>query len=149
MSEPIEKYLHNCLYFTANSLARRITAMAEEAFGKVGLSPSHAFLVMLVNEQPGISQKELSRALNLAPSTVTRFVDSLQLRQGLVERRSEGKAARIFPTERGAAMAEPIAACWHDLFVRYSAVLGEEQGRELTRATDLAGELLAGSKQAD
>ena len=77
MSKPIEKYLHNCLYFTANSLARRITAMAEEAFGKVGLSPSHAFLVMLVNEQPGISQKELSRALNLAPSTVTRFVDSL------------------------------------------------------------------------
>ena len=64
--------LHNCLYFTANSLARVITRMAEEEFRATGLSPSHAFLVMLVNDKPGIGQKELCEQLYLAPSTVTR-----------------------------------------------------------------------------
>jgi DNA-binding MarR family transcriptional regulator len=44
---------------------------------KTGLSPSHAFLMMLATDYPGIGQKELSERLHLAPSTVTRFIDSL------------------------------------------------------------------------
>lgn len=67
--------LHNCLYFTSNSLSRVITRMAEEEFRRTGLSPSHAFLMMLVNDNPGIGQKELREQLHLAPSTVTRFID--------------------------------------------------------------------------
>ncbi|MEE8416834.1 MAG: MarR family transcriptional regulator [Desulfobacterales bacterium] len=67
--------LHNCLYFTSNSLSRVITRMAEEEFRRTGLSPSHAFLMMLVNDNPGIGQKELCEQLHLAPSTVTRFID--------------------------------------------------------------------------
>lgn len=142
MGADLESLLRNCLYFTANSLARRISALAEEEFRFVGLSPSHAFLLMLVIERPGISQKELSQALHLAPSTVTRFVDLLRLQKGLVERRSEGKSARIYPTPKGLEMQEPVAACWRSLFHRYSEVLGEEQGRQLAREIDRAGELL-------
>ena len=67
MEKKAEKYLHNCLYFTANSLARQISRLADEEFRLTGLSPSHAFLLMLVNEKPGITQKELGLALNLAP----------------------------------------------------------------------------------
>ena len=69
--------LHNCLYFTANSLSRVITRMADDEFRRTGLSPSHAFLMMLVNDNPGIGQKELCEQLHLAPSTVTRFIDAL------------------------------------------------------------------------
>ena len=58
--------LHNCLYFTGNSLARVITRMAEEDFRVTGLSPSLAFLVMLVNDSPGIGQKELCEPLHLS-----------------------------------------------------------------------------------
>lgn len=140
-SDP-EKLLHNCLYFTANTLARKITGLAEEEFRHIGLSPSHAFLMMLVIKQPGITQKELSQALHLAPSTVTRFVDTLEFQRGLVERRSEGKLVRIHPTAKGLKMREPIAQCWHSLFLRYSAILGEDRGRELAKALDLASEEL-------
>ena len=64
--------LHECLYFSANSLARVITRMADEEFHPTGLSPSHAFLMMLVNDNPGIGQKDLCEQLHLAPSTVNR-----------------------------------------------------------------------------
>ena len=142
MGSDVKTLLHNCLYFTANSLARQVSHLAEEEFRFTGLSPSHAFLLMLVNDRPGITQKELSLALHLAPSTVTRFVDSLRLQRGLVERRTEGKSARIFPTEKGREMRELIAKCWKSLYHRYSGVLGEAAGCELTRVIDRADEKL-------
>lgn len=49
------------------------------------MSPSHAFLVIRVNEQPGLTQKELADLLKLAPSTVTRFLDDLE-RKGYIVR---------------------------------------------------------------
>jgi len=37
--------------------------MAAEEFDPTGLSPSHAFLMMLVNDNPGAGQKELCEQL--------------------------------------------------------------------------------------
>jgi len=127
-----EKYLENCLYFTANSLARSITRMAEECFKPAGLSPSHAFLMMLAIENPGISPSELAWHLNLAPSTVTRLADSL-IHKGLLEKSAKGKAVSIRATERGVALNEEIAAAWKALYHAYSARLGEEEGQDITQ----------------
>lgn len=127
----LSTYLSNCLYFTANSLARTVGRMAEEAFADTGLSPAHAFLMMLVNERPGLTQKELTQALQLAPSTVTRFVDSLQ-RKGFVVRSVEGKLTRVSPTSEGQQLKEPIAKAWKSLYYHYSDILGEEEGKKLT-----------------
>lgn len=129
--------LHDCLYFTANSLSRIITRMAEEEFRKTGLSPSYAFLVMLVMDDPGIGQKALCEQLNLAPSTVTRFVDAL-VQKGYLTRQSIGKTANIYPTAQGIALRESIDAAWTSLHMRYAAVLGLEAGDELTAAIDRA-----------
>lgn len=141
-SQPI---LHHCLYFTANSLARVITRMAETAFRPTGLSPSHAFLVMLVNDTPGIGQKALCRKLHLAPSTVTRFVDTL-VYKGYLVRQTKGKTASIFPTEAGQGLQQPIEAAWKTLYDAYADVLGRDAGDELTALIDKASEKL--SKQA-
>ncbi|MFH1136603.1 MAG: MarR family transcriptional regulator [Pseudomonadota bacterium] len=144
MGSDLEQLLHHCLYFTANALARQASRMAEEEFRYTGLSPSHAFLLMLVNERPGITPMELSRALRLAPSTVTRFVDSLSLKNGLVDRRAAGKATRIYPTDKGRDLGEQLASCWRRFYDRYSKLLGEEEGRDLTAAIDRASEKLKG-----
>ena len=85
-----EELFHNCLYFTANALARKITRMAEESFRVTGLSPSHALLMMLVHDYPGIGPKKLGDHLNLAPSTVTRFVDAL-IYKGYLTKQAKGK----------------------------------------------------------
>lgn len=135
------EYLHNCLYFTANALARHIGRMADVAFKNTGLSPSHAFMLMLVNEQPGITQKELSEHLSLAPSTLTRFADKL-VYQGLVERDQKGKVVRIYPTADGKALKQPIERAWKRLYGDYSAILGEQKGIDLTRTIDQANRRL-------
>ena len=132
-----DSILHNCLYFTANSLSRVITRMAEQEFMGTGLSPSHAFLIMLVNDQPGILQKELCELLNLAPSTVTRFIDTLMYR-GFLTRQTKGKSTMVFPTKEGEALREPIHQAWKSLHMRYAKVLGLKEGDELTARVDQA-----------
>lgn len=132
---------HNCLYFTANTLSRVITRMAEEEFKITGLSPSHAFLMMTVNDNPGIGQKELCEHLHLAPSTVTRFVDSLVYR-GFLIRKSKGKASKIYSTDKGKHLKKPIGAAWKSLYHRYSKILGSEEGEKLTHLIDKASQKL-------
>ncbi len=132
-----EELFHHCLYFTANSLARKITRIADGAFRKTGLSPSHAFLIMLVNDYPGIGPKQLGDHLNLAPSTVTRFVDAL-IYKGLLTKASQGKNTFIYITDQGKELLDPIAGAWKNLYDSYSNFLGEKQGKDLTAELDAA-----------
>ncbi|MFC0188801.1 MarR family winged helix-turn-helix transcriptional regulator [Fictibacillus aquaticus] len=133
--------LDNCLYFTVNKLSRAITRMAEDSFKKTGLSPTHAFLLMLVNQKPGISQSELAEQLHMMPSTITRFIDKLVIKS-LIERKAEGKRSLIFPTDAGENMQQEIQSAWKDLYRNYSAVLGEDAGKDLTKLIREAGNTL-------
>jgi DNA-binding MarR family transcriptional regulator len=134
--------LQHCLYFTANSLARVITRLAEAEFGRTGLSPSHAFLMMLVNDNPGIGQKKLCEQLHLAPSTVTRFIDTLAYK-GFLTRQADGKASRIYATKEGRNMQKSIEDAWKSLYQRYSKILGLKEGDELTAMIDAASRKLS------
>ena len=135
--------LRDCLYFTANALARTITRMAEEEYRPTGLSPSHAFLLMLVIERPGTAQKDLGESLQLAPSTITRLVDAL-IHRDLVTRTSVGRTTTVFPTDAGRRLLPAIHDAWWRLRQRYVSRLGEADGEELTRKIDDAQERLDG-----
>jgi DNA-binding MarR family transcriptional regulator len=97
--------------------------------------------MMFVNERPGSIQKDLSVELNLAPSTVTRFVDTL-VRKGLLRRTLEGRNALIYPTEEGARLQADLLGAWERLFQRYTQILGEEGSQSLTQAADQAARAL-------
>jgi len=127
----IDHLLQGCLFFTANSLARVMTNMAENEFSATGLAPHYAFIVMLVCEKPGISQKEISEYLQLTPSTITRFVDKLEAKN-LVKREMEGKTVLLNPTVEGKKTLPKIAKAWKCLYDRYSKVLGAKEGDTLT-----------------
>jgi len=143
MSPPSHNLLHGCLFFTANRLARVISRVADEEFGTVGLSPTQAFLLMLVAETPGCGQSDLGRSLALAPSTVTRAVDALE-RRGVVRRETAGKVTRVFPTPPGLERLPSIQAAWKRIHRRYSDILGEREGEALTsKVNDAARELEA------
>lgn len=121
-----------CLFFTANSLARDITRMGEEEFATIGMTPSYAFLMMLAIESPGISQKEISSRMNMAPSTVSRFIDAL-VRRGFLEKEQQGRSTYIHPTDKGTKIQSSIQEVWKNLYDRYSKILGRESGEDLTR----------------
>lgn len=115
--------------------------MAEEEFKHTGLSPSYAFLMMLVNETPGIGQKELAEKLHLAPSTVTRFIDSLANR-GFLYREVHGKTSSIFSTDKGLELEEVIDKAWKQFYIRYCEILGNEKAHKLADAIHEANEVL-------
>lgn len=127
-----EKILNGCLYFSTNSLARLITKLADEEFRITGLSPAHAFVMIVVNEKPGIVPGEISNRLQIAPSTVTRFIDQLEKKE-LLKRKSEGKAVKIFPLQKGMDLQESIDSAWKGLHDRYTSILGDKYSDVLTQ----------------
>lgn len=131
-----------CLLFSANALARAITAIGDEEFGRFGLSYSHAYLLCEVVDQPGITPSEVSETLYLTPSTITRLVEKLELKQ-LVRRESEGKKTLIYPTPQGQALRPAIAEAWQRAGVRYAQAVGEENIQDLTKHVFKAAQALS------
>ena len=120
-----------CLYYASNALARTTTRMAEEEFASVGLSPSYAFLIMTVSKKPGIQPGDISKALELTPSTITRLIEKME-KKGLLRRKYEGKNTGVFITAKGEALTIDIKKCWLNLYLRFSEILGEENSKQLT-----------------
>jgi len=128
---------NSCLYYSANALARVMGKMAEEEFSKTGLAPTYAFVLMAVNSTPGIQPKELSEYLQLTPSTVTRLIDKMEFK-GYLERKNCGRSTEIFPTEKSLTLNEQIKTSWEELHKRYSNLVGEAEGKELTEKINQA-----------
>lgn len=129
----INDYLNNCLYFTTASLSRKTTKLAEDCFKPIGLTPSYAFLMMIVHENPGMEPKMLSKQLNLAPSTVTRFVDKL-VYQGYLRRETIGKNILIYPEQKCFDIQNDIQKCHKNLYTKYCEILGEDLANTLNKS---------------
>ncbi|MFC5648175.1 MarR family winged helix-turn-helix transcriptional regulator [Paenibacillus solisilvae] len=131
-----ETFLNSCLFFTANRLGRAITKVAEEEFAPTGLTPMYGYLIRLVNDNPGITQKELSENLSITPSTLTRFIDKLEGKQ-LVQRQVLGKTVLVHPTDKGKELEGTIRQASKNLKLRYETILGAEAARKLSADIEL------------
>lgn len=144
-----EHLLQGCLYFTTAKLDRLLTRWAEEAFAGTGLSPNHAFAVLLVNEKPGMNQTDLSSVLNLSPSTLTRFIDKLESK-GWMTRTQDGRQTLLHPTAKGTQNQALLAAGWAEFWKRYTDILGIDEGNGLAATLNrTAARLQDGETQAD
>ena len=121
-----------CLLFSANALARAITSIGDEEFGRFGLCYSHAYMLFDVINQPGVTPSELSQTLYLTPSTITRLVEKLE-QKGLVRRESEGKRTLIYATAAGEALQPAITEAWQRVGERYAQLIGETNVCSLTK----------------
>lgn len=120
-----KSYFCNCLYFSAGSLARNLTRLAEDAFAKTGLSPSHAFSLLAILKQPGISPSQVAKELHMTPSTITRFLDKLE-QKGFINRELEGKSYSLFGTDKGLSRQSELEAAWQQLLKNYNDLLGAD-----------------------
>lgn len=121
-----ESKYSKCLYFAANNLARKVEKLALESWKPVDLSPSHAYLLMMVLEEPGLQPGCLADHLQLSPSTITRLIEKLEEKQ-LVTRTTEGKMTLVFPSEKGTALLPSLKKCSKDFHDNSCCLISKEE----------------------
>jgi len=122
-----------CIYFNTNALARQINKIWDEAFKPFGLSPAHAYVLRVVLDQPGISMKQIAEELELAPSTVTRFVDSL-INKGFLSRSSDDedkRGTKITPSLKAKKIHKQLEKTGQELYSNMNKVIGNKAFSEL------------------
>ena len=119
-----------CLYFNVNALARRVNTIWDVAFAEFDLSPSHAYLLRLLLEQPGLTQTQISKELKLEKSTVTRFVTVLENKK-LVTREKLGREVLAYPTVKARALQEQLNIKGDELYQKMIDSLGKNKMTEL------------------
>jgi MarR family transcriptional regulator, organic hydroperoxide resistance regulator len=121
-----------CMYFSSHAMARKIEKLANEAWKKVELSPSHAYLLMLVIDEPGIQPGSITKQLQLTPSTITRLIEKLEEKK-LVVRTTEGKATNVYATPKGKQLQPQLQACLKNFYDNYSRILGKEESAKMVQ----------------
>ena len=131
----------NCLYFTTNALARKIEKLATESWKKVNMSPSHAYLLLLVLEEPGMQAGQIAEQLQLTPSTITRLIEKMEEKK-LVIRATEGKLTNVYPTQKGKDLKPQLKQCVEEFSEKYVKILGKEESKTFIRNMNIMADKL-------
>ena len=132
-----------CLYFTTSALARKVEKLALESWKPVGLSPSHAYLLLAVLNEPGIQPSQLADELQLQPSTITRLMQKLEGSK-LVVRTTEGKITNVYPTPKAKDLYPQMQVCLQHFNQKCSNVFNKEENGKLVQAVAQAADKLDG-----
>jgi MarR family transcriptional regulator, organic hydroperoxide resistance regulator len=91
-----------CIYFNLNALIRDLNRIWDQEFAASGLTAPQGYLLSLVLQKPGLSQKEVGQTMNLDRSTVTRFLESME-KEKLIKREPsahDGRVINVYPTKK-------------------------------------------------
>jgi DNA-binding MarR family transcriptional regulator len=113
MNHPFQE----CINYRIQRVAKVYRRRVEEALNALGLYPGQEFLLMQLWEEEGITQSELVERLCVEPSTVTKSLQRLE-KVGFVERRQDAedsRVSRVYLTEAGRALKEPVKQIWCEL----------------------------------
>lgn len=127
-----ESAFNQCLYFSSSALSRKVEKMAEESWKKIGLAPSHAYLLTLAISEPGIQAGEIAEQLHLTPSTITRLIQKLEEKK-LVVRVYEGKSTLVYPTAKSRYLYPKMQECLSEFYEKYTSVLGVDESARFIR----------------
>lgn len=83
------------LPFLLHDVARLLRVEADKRARAHGMTRAQWAILIWLERQPGISQKELAELLEVEPITVARLIDRLEAR-GMVERRPDPRDRRIW-----------------------------------------------------
>ena len=116
----------HCLYFNTTALARVLEREWADAFRPLGLTPSQAFMLRVILDQPGLLQSELATEMTITRPTATRSLDGLQ-KLKLIERRpgkNDGREYEIHPTALAVSMKDKINSASGEVTKRMKKALG-------------------------
>lgn len=83
------------LLFLLNDVARLLRVDADKRARAHGMTRAQWAILIWLERQPGITQKELAEILEVEPISVARLIDRLEAR-GMVERRPDPRDRRIW-----------------------------------------------------
>jgi len=106
--------------------------MAKENWRKVGLSPSHAYLLLIVLEQAGVQPGALASEMQLTPSTITRLIEKLEEKK-LLTRSIEGKLTNVFATAKAKALYPKMKLCLNAFSQQYQEILGADESARMVQ----------------
>lgn len=108
-----------------NSFSRDVSRYFDDYFKQHNLATPYIELLLLIDERENISQKEISKELNLAPSTITRFINKLNKR-GLVEKKMNGRMATIRLSKKGNELVPVLRTSYNKAMENLRKKLGDK-----------------------
>ncbi len=133
-------YFENCIYFSANQLARHLNSIADKAFKDMNITPTQGFTLIAIGELGKHTPSEITAELEMTPSTITRFLDKLE-KLGYVKRTYHGRNTEVDLTQAGTNKLKEIFVCWKKIHDMNSQIFGEETSEELTKEIVKANKL--------
>ncbi len=125
-----ESKYNTCLYFAANTLARKIEKLAIECWKPADLPPSHAYLLMMVLEEPGLHPGRIASHLQLSPSTITRLIEKLEERN-LVLRKIVGRTTKVYPSNNGIILFPILRSCLAEFYTNSCGIIGKSESEKI------------------
>jgi len=121
--------------FTLAKVCRAHRGNVGELLAEVGLHVGQEMVLIELWETDGLRGGELAERLGVEPPTVTRMLRRLE-KCGLVERHQDPRDARsfrVYLTEEGRSLEEPVARCWEKVEVKTFAGMSVGERRNFHR----------------
>lgn len=120
------------IHKTTNIFSRELSAYFDERFSEFGLATSYIELMLLVRGFDGeATQKVLAEKMNLAPSTITRFMSKL-IKIGLVKKTRKGREVAITLSSKGKKEAEKM----EQVYKKAESDLRQKLGGQFVETTE-------------
>ncbi len=127
-----DKILNDCIYVNISTMQRIISQLAEKEFASTGWTTSYALIIHLINQSPGITVSEIAGKMNLAVSTVTRFIEKLEFK-GYVKKTHRGRKVLLKPLKKSKEIEDDIIESWLSFKKKYEELLGKEIAENLNK----------------
>ena len=112
------------MHLAANSFSREISSHFDSYFEEFDLATSYVELLLILLEKKELTQNDFAEEMNLAPSTITRFVNKL-VKKGLLKKEKSGRTAIIKLSNKGEALASKLETAYEKAVQDLESILGE------------------------
>ena len=127
------RYLETLLGYNARMAALTAINLFLERMSVFGLRPVGFSVLSLIMHNPGITSRQLCKALGLQASNLVAMVNDME-KSGWIERHphpQDGRAMGLHPTPQGQAMMKTAEATATQLELEISSGLNEEERKTL------------------
>lgn len=131
--------IENSIGFLLSKGYQRAWAIMREEIEPYDLTPPQFAILSFLWQQDGLTQVELSEKAQIDRSTVGGLIDRLE-RSCLLERRQhpqDRRAYKIYLTEQGKNMENPLSACAERALARFTSGLNSHECKELRRMLEI------------